>query len=48
MGLGISLEAEERTTAALEAFGRSAQLGNLDPETLRYVNRRIRALRNKL
>ena len=49
MGLGISLEALDDTTPALEAYVKAQQLGaGLNPQVLAYLDSRIRALAPRL
>jgi MSHA biogenesis protein MshN len=44
MGLGISLQAEERLAEAREAFRRARDAEDLSPELLAFVDQRLRAL----
>lgn len=41
MGLGISLQAEQQTDAAREAFGRARSGDGITPELLAFINRRL-------
>jgi MSHA biogenesis protein MshN len=45
VGLGISLQASERSKEALEAYARAKSAGNLAPELLSFVDQRLRQLK---
>jgi len=44
VGLGISLQAAERSKDALEAYNRAKSAGNLAPELLSFVDQRLKQL----
>jgi len=44
MGLGISLQAEQRTAEAQDAYGRAKAAGNLTPELLGFVERKLQLI----
>jgi MSHA biogenesis protein MshN len=44
MGLGISLQAEQRTADAKEAYTRAKEAGNLSAELLSFIERRLKQL----
>jgi len=44
MGLGISLQADNRGTEALEAFRRAKAAGGLSPDLLGFVDQRLKQL----
>jgi MSHA biogenesis protein MshN len=46
MGLGISLQAENRLQEALEAFGRAKASNALSPELLAFVDQKINQLKH--
>jgi MSHA biogenesis protein MshN len=45
MGIGISLQADNRLAEARDAFGRAKAAGNLSPELLAFVEQKLNQLR---
>jgi MSHA biogenesis protein MshN len=44
MGMGISLQADNRSAEALDAFRRAKSAGGLSPDLLAFVDQRMKQL----